>query len=634
MSRRQRRTRKRRVADSLSYDFYGTVNGDWLTKVRIPPTETRITQAYFIHTTIKKELAAIIEKQKDGLIGDMLSSWKSAETERIPSGISPVLNLMLSMSTPIEISSRIGWMNRHGLPSPLSIYVMGDPRNHSRCRIFIEEGSPNIGIPEYWLWPEHAAIRRAYRVYVNRLATILGIPALISGAIAEHEFCRLYPSETGEPKRINMLTWRELNMEFTTIDWRSLFTAYGIAEEKLSSVMFNVASPGFLHRFQQRMRSWAIDRWCSWFALIVAQWVAGMSPHGPLRTAWFAYSRRFLQGMERDDTAEELRMGIIRTTMPTTLGKLWVSEYCPARLRRDINQMVEQIRSTAISMMGRVSWFAESTRKAAAAKLRAMDVEVCWPDPWISPDFPCCLSRTNVIQNLLALAAFTTDKNVERLSDGCRKPYGDGWGKPVYEVNAYYYPEENRFLLPAAILRAPFYDASKSLIWNYGAIGATIGHELCHAFDADGRFYDARGDKHDWWRKRDDREYRRRTRRVVELYESRRYRGMKVDGKLTLVENIADLGGLEFALAAAVAATGRPLTKAEQREFFTAYAISWRAKDRLRRAAELLQTDSHAPPALRVNHAVRQFDEWYEAFDITPESPGYISPEKRIRFFQ
>jgi predicted metalloendopeptidase len=108
---------------------------------------------------------------------------------------------------------------------------------------------------------------------------------------------------------------------------------------------------------------------------------------------------------------------------------------------------------------------------------------------------------------------------------------------------------------------------------------------------------------------------------------------MKVNGSLTLVENIADLGGLEFALAAAAAATGRPLTKAEKREFFTAYAISWRSKDRLKRAAELLQTDSHAPPALRVNHAVRQFDEWYEAFDITPDSPGYIPPEKRIRFF-
>jgi putative endopeptidase len=630
----RRRTRKRRSDDNVSYDFYSAVNGSWLSRTKIPTTETRITQAYFIHTEIKKELAAIITKQKDGLIGDMLASWISAETERIPHGISPILHIMTTMLSPSDISTRIGWMNRHGLTSPLSITVQGDPRDHSRCRIFIEEGTPNIGIPEYWLWPEHADIRRHYRAYVSRLSAILGLPELKEGTTAEHEFCSIYPSASSSPKRINMLSWKELNTEYTTIDWTALLLSYGIPAERLPIMLYNVSSPGFLHRFQQRMRAWPIDRWRGWFALIVAQWIAGLSPHGPLRSAWFAYNRHFLQGMERDDTAEELRMGIIRMTMPTTLGKLWISEHCPTGLRRDVSRMVEQIRSTAITMMERVSWFSESTRKAAAAKLRAMGVELCWPDPWTSPDFPCCLNRTELVHNLLALAAFSTDKTIELLSDGCRKPYGDGWGKPVYEVNAYYYPEENRFLLPAAILRPPFYDASKSLIWNYGAIGATIGHELCHAFDADGRFYDARGDKKDWWRPRDDREYRRRTRRVVELYESRPYRGMKVDGSLTLVENIADLGGLEFALAAAAAATGRSLTKAELRDFFTAYAISWRAKDRRRRAAELLQTDSHAPPALRVNHAVRQFNEWYEAFDIGLDSPGYIPPEKRIHFFQ
>jgi putative endopeptidase len=629
MPSRKRRTRKRHAGD----DFYGDVNGAWMREARIPPTETRITQAYFIHTEIKKELATTIRKQKTGLITDMLASWTVAETQRIPHGIGPILQLMFAMQSPTDISTRIGWMNRHGLSAPLSISVLGDPRDNSRCRVHIEEGSPNIGIPEYWLWPEFAKTRRAYRTYIDAIAAILALPQLRSAAVTEKEFADIYPSATERKMRINMLNWRELNTEYSGFDWAALLTTYGIPTERLPTLLYNVPSHAFLHRIQRRLTTWPISTWQNWFALIAAQWIAGMSPHGPLRSAWFAYSRRFLQGMERDDTPEELRMGIIRTTMPNTLGRLWVAEFCPASLRRDVSELVEQIRKTAISMMGRVSWFAPSTRRAAVAKLRAMDIEVCWPDPWDSPDISCDLSRTESVQNLLTLSGYATDKSIERLRDGCRKPYGDGWGKPVYEVNAYYYPAENRFLLPASILRPPFYDPTKSLIWNYGAIGATVGHELCHAFDAEGRSYDARGDKHEWWTARDDREYRRRTRRVVALYESRKYRGMKVNGHLTLVENIADLGGLEFALAAAAVATGRPLTKAETREFFTAYAISWRAKDRLKRAAELLQTDSHAPPALRVNHAVRQFDEWYEAFDITPDSPGYIPPEKRIRFF-
>jgi predicted metalloendopeptidase len=204
----------------------------------------------------------------------------------------------------------------------------------------------------------------------------------------------------------------------------------------------------------------------------------------------------------------------------------------------------------------------------------------------------------------------------------------------VFVVNAFYYPEQNRLMIPAAILRPPFYDPAASVVTNFGAIGATIGHELCHGFDSDGRDYDEKGDKHNWWTARDAKLYKERAARVVRLYESRKYRGMDVDGRLTLTENIADLGGLEFAMAGLRAELGRDLTKAEKREFFESFAISWRSKDRKRRAAELLATDFHAPPMLRVNHAVRQFDEWYEAFDVGEECPDYVPPANRIRFFR
>jgi len=210
---------------------------------------------------------------------------------------------------------------------------------------------------------------------------------------------------------------------------------------------------------------------------------------------------------------------------------------------------------------------------------------------------------------------------------------GTNWGRPVFEVNAYYYPDENRFLLPAAILRPPFYDRKRGLAWNYGGIGATIGHELCHAFDSEGRNYDEHGDKRDWWTVHDDREYRKRARQVVRLYESRRYRGMEVDGELTLIENIADLGGLEFAMAGLRAELGREPSLEEKRMFFHSFAVSWRSKDRIKRAAQLLVSDFHAPPMLRVNHSVRQMDEWYEAFDVGKDCEEYIEPAHRIRFF-
>lgn len=613
-----------------------TLNHRWQRHTTLPPTETRITQAYFMGREINRELATIIRAQSTGVIADLLASWRVAETQRIPSGLTPLLLMMLSLDGPSSVSSAIGWLNRYGFEAPLSVYVQGDPRNHDACRVYIDIGTPGIGVPEYWLWREYSKVRAAYSAYVDKLASELGIPALHDGLTAEREFSEMLPAEEVHERRLNMLTWAELRRQYRTIDWKAMFVSYGIPEERLAGLMFNVTAPGFLHRLQARMGDWPAKRWQGWFALFVTQRIAGMSPHGPLRAAWFSYARRFLQGMPRDESAEELRMAIVRTLLPNTLGRLWVSRHCSASLRRDIARMVERIREAAIASLRHTSWMAASTREAAVEKLRRMDVQLCWPEHWKAMDGPCGgLDPTDYVANLLSISGQATEESLKQIARGCRSPPSlNGWPRPVYEVNAYYYPEENRFVLPAAILRPPFYDPSKSKLWNYGAIGATIGHELCHAFDADGRLYDSRGDKHSWWTARDDLEYRKRTERVVDLYESRKYRGMSVNGKLTLVENIADLGGIEFALAGATAEVGRPLTPDELREFFTSYGISWRAKDRKARARELLIIDPHSPPLLRVNHAVRQFDEWYEAFGVNSSCPDYIPAEKRIRFFR
>jgi putative endopeptidase len=637
MPRKTRKLRKRTGAAICDHvdDFYGTQNKHWLAKTTIPPTETRITQAYFIRERVNKELRQVIDAQRDGLIADVSMVWKKATHDSIPQGLTPLLQLMLSTATPADISSRIGWMNRHGIGAPLAVYIQGDPRNHRRCRVFIEEGTPRIGIPEYWLWPEYANHRRAYRHYVRRLASLLRIPALEEGATAEREFAEVYPPANQRVRRLNMLSWRELCATYTTVDWTALFTAWGLREEELPHFLYNVTSPAFVHHLQARMKRWAPERWGGWFALLMTQWIAGCSPHGPLRSAMFAYNYRYIQGMVADDTPEELRYAVIRTVLPNTLGHLWVRDHCSPALKRAVSAMAERIRAAAIKQMSTTSWMAPSTRRAAVQKLRRLDMEICWPDVWDEPVLHADLRSMNLVQAFLTLNSVATQKNIDMGRAGdCRAPAGDGWGRPVFEVNAFYYPDENRFLLPAAILRYPFYDPAKSLVWNYGGIGATIGHELCHAFDADGRNYDFEGNQRVWWTDRDDAEYKKRAAAVVSLYESREYRGMTVDGKLTLIENIADIGGLEFALGGLRAALGRDLTKAEKQEFFESYAISWRSKDRVKRAAELLARDSHAPPMLRVNHAVRQFDEWYEAFDVPATCEEFIAPERRIRFFR
>jgi endothelin-converting enzyme/putative endopeptidase len=629
-----RRTRKnscRRVSN-----YYNTINKEWVDDLTLPETEARTTQAYFIQEKIDAEIAAIIdtEAKKPGPIHDFVKSWDLVKP--IPDGLSPMFQIMLSMSNTSDIASRIGWMNRYGIPSPLSIYVQGDPRIHRTCRVFIEEGNPNIGIPEYWLIPEYSGNRAAYKRYVTSLARTLGLPQILQGLEAEHEFSKVYPNAVEEQKvHINMSTWSELTWDYRHIDWRILLTALGLEEKQLHLLQYNVTSPAFLHHLQNRIVRWNMDRWCGWFCMLVAQWAAKRSPHGPLRNPWYEYSHHFLQGRLADISPQELRYKMVRHNMPNTIGKLWVQKHCDPKMRRTVTAMAERIRGAAATMLAKTSWMSASTRAAAVRKVRNIDIQICWPDfaKWTAQEAPCSLAD-RWVDNLLALAKLSTDENQKqlRLRD-CRHPAGEAWSRPVFDVNAYYYPDENRFLLPAAILRPPFYDARKSLVWNYGAIGATIGHELCHAFDSEGRKYDEHGDRRDWWTEHDDREYRRKARQVQRLYETRPYRDMDVNGELTLTENIADMGGLDFAMAGIRLALGRALTRNELREFFESFAISWRSKERMKQAAHLLDVDPHAPPKLRVNHVVRQMDEWYLAYDISPECPDYIKPEHRIHFF-
>ena len=191
-------------------------------------------------------------------------------------------------------------------------------------------------------------------------------------------------------------------------------------------------------------------------------------------------------------------------------------------------------------------------------------------------------------------------------------------------------------LIPAGILQPPFFDLKRSDAWNLGGIGAAIGHEITHGFDDDGRLYDKSGVMKDWWSETDAKTYKKISQDLVHLFNKATYMGGHVDGELTLSENIADLGGVSIALEALELEFKKDgyndaAKKKAYKEFFTSYAVSWRNKDRTKKAAQSLLLDRHAPAPLRVNLIVRQFAEFYYAFDITESDPGYILPKDRIQ---
>jgi predicted metalloendopeptidase len=213
------------------------------------------------------------------------------------------------------------------------------------------------------------------------------------------------------------------------------------------------------------------------------------------------------------------------------------------------------------------------------------------------------------------------------------------WEEGVFRVNAYYYTTFNEIVFPFGILASPFYKKGANPSWNYGGIGATLGHELCHAFDDEGKEYDQYGMVRRWWTRKDIQRYHKRARDLETIYSSVEVLGKHLDGENTLSENIADVSGLSICLEALRAnLRERGITCHEDickeyRIFFISYATSWRTLYRTKKLRSSLATDVHSPPYVRVNKVVSQMDEWYEAFNITSESPLYIKPEDRIRFF-
>jgi putative endopeptidase len=217
--------------------------------------------------------------------------------------------------------------------------------------------------------------------------------------------------------------------------------------------------------------------------------------------------------------------------------------------------------------------------------------------------------------------------------------FNDDWDDGCYDVNAYYYADQNKMVIPLGILQAPFFDMTKSVAWNYGGIGATIGHEITHAFDEDGHNYDHSGSWVNWWNESDKHKYSLLTNKVEKLYDGLKYMDGHVDGHLTFDENLADIGGLEIALEALnhVIYVNKindiEEKKKMYKDFFLSFAMSWRLKDRPKKAKQSLLLDHHAPAVYRVNIPVAMFDEYYIAFNVSNKNLMYIDQSHRIKLF-
>jgi putative endopeptidase len=318
------------------------------------------------------------------------------------------------------------------------------------------------------------------------------------------------------------------------------------------------------------------------------------------------------------------------------VGQLYIRRHWTSETERQSNELIEDLRAAYADKINHAAWMDEPTRKEALLKLASFDPRVGHPLHYI--DYaPMKVSRADPLANAVAAGHFQWNLRLARLPKPVDRTL---WNMNPQTVNAYYDPTMNQVTFPAAQLQPPFFDAAADPAVNYGETGATIGHEMGHGFDDEGRQFDSHGKLRDWWTKESADRYNAHAQMLVAQFDAYEpIPGTHIKGKLTLGENLGDLGGLEAAYAAYrryVARNGEPLVidgfTGDQR-FFLAYAHSWQGKAREGSVRAQLLSDPHSPDAYRVNGIVRNMDAWYAAFAVKPGDKLYLAPADRVRIW-
>jgi predicted metalloendopeptidase len=346
----------------------------------------------------------------------------------------------------------------------------------------------------------------------------------------------------------------------------------------------------------------------------------------------FDFYATFLNGVEERRPIDERALADVNGALGFAVGKLYVDEYFPPEAKAAIEDLVQHLIAATGTRIQNLSWMSPETKETALAKLDAMGVKVGYPDTWQT--YEAVNIEESLAATMLSASLAESDRQLARIG----KPVDRGeWSMLPQEINAYYDPTNNEIVFPAGILQAPFYDFQADLAFNYGDIGATIGHEITHAFDLSGSQFDAEGNLDDWWTDEDRAKFEALMDKVAVQYSAIEVLpGVFVNGDLTISENIADMGGLQIAYDAlhqALAESGDPgliegMTQDER--FFVSFAFSWVEKARPEAIETQVATDEHSPYSVRGVQPSRNMDVFFTIFDIKPGDPMYLPPEDRV----
>jgi putative endopeptidase len=640
-------------------DFYNYADGSWMKTTEIPADRSSIG-GFFIADQVR-------EKNTRALFDDILKSNAAADTDQGKianyynaylstdaidrAGLAPAkadLDAVARISDKTQLSAAIGGTLRADT----------DPLNATNFQtgnlfgIFVTQGlttpgeqlpylmQGGLGLPEreYYLSsdPKMAELRTKYKAYVAQTLGMAGHPDAAGAAnrimALETKIAQAHATrEESEDFAKGAQVWTRADLEKKApgIDWGALLSAAQLG----SAGKFEAYHANAIPKLAGLVASQPLDAWKDWLEFHTLNGQANVLPKA-FRDASFAFNGTALAGTPQQRPRDQLALNATSFALQDAVGKAYVDKYFPAAAKAQIQGMVKNIKAAFAKRVQAIAWMAPSTKQEALKKVETIVVGVGYPDRW--RDYSSLTITTdNAYANQKAVGLYEYKNQISKIG----KPMDRAeWWMPAQLVNAVNLPVQNALNFPAAILVKPFFDPNADAAFNYGGIGATIGHEISHSFDNNGALFDSTGRLRNWWTPADFAKFQLAGDALARQYDAYEpLPGLHVNGKLTLGENIADVAGLTASYDAYKASlNGKPAPvinglTGDQR-FFIAFAQSWATKMREESLRARIATDGHAPGNYRAL-TVRNLDAWYPAFNVQSGQKLYLAPDKRVKIW-
>lgn len=648
-------------------DLFRHVNGRWIDRTEIPADKARYGSFIVLYEEAEKAVREIIEEAQRAepgtearKVGDLYASFMNEERAELL-GATPIAAQLVETSLPgtiDELLEAVGRLERQGVSGFAQLFVDNDPGDPERYLVFVEQGG--IGLPDesYFREERFAAVRDKYRAHLERMFDLaqLDDPAARAKRVfdLETEIAATHWTNVesrDSQKTYNLRTWADVAASVAgtgdlvrRVDldlWRD---AMGVPAHAFDELV--VRQPSFVEGLGRLLTDHRLPAWRDWLAWQVIRSSAAYLSKDFV-DANFDFYGRTLSGTPELRERWKRAVSFVEGAMGEAVGRIYVERHFPPAAKEAMDELVANLVEAYRQSIAGLDWMGEETRAKALDKLEKFTPKIGYPVKWrdystleVDPD--------DLIANVRATAEFEFQRQLGKIGNPIDR---DEWFMTPQTINAYYNPGFNEIVFPAAILQFPFFDAERDAAANYGAIGAVIGHEIGHGFDDQGSRFDGDGRLVDWWTEADRAAFEERTKALIDQYDVLVPRQLDdgsgegeggaphhVNGALTIGENIGDLGGLAIAWKAYVLslAGAEPpvidgLTGAER--FFLSWAQAWQLKGRDEEVIRLLAIDPHSPNEFRCNQIVRNIDEFYTGFEVTPDDALWLDPAERVRIW-